>query len=60
MGKEEWMFFNPTSGTYQRRKVKKERIRQVRTNSPMKILFLGVGSTVTPKSYCGMRNEYIK
>jgi gas vesicle protein len=43
------MFFSPTSGTYQRRKVKKERIRQVRTSSPIKILFLGVGSKVTSR-----------
>jgi hypothetical protein len=40
-GREGWMFFNPTMGTYQRRKMRKKRIRQVNTRSPMKILFLG-------------------
>jgi hypothetical protein len=38
-GREGWIWFSPTIGTYQRRKMKKKRIRQVRTRSPMKILF---------------------
>jgi hypothetical protein len=40
------MFFNPTMGTYQRRKIRKKRIKQVKTNNPMKILFLGFVSNV--------------
>jgi hypothetical protein len=40
-GREGWMFLNPTMGTYQRRKMRKKRIKQVKTRSPMKILFLG-------------------
>jgi len=38
-GREGWIFFNPTMGTYQSRKMRKERMRQVMTNSPIKILF---------------------
>jgi hypothetical protein len=38
-GREGWIFFNPTMGTYQSRNMRKHRIRQVKTNSPMKILF---------------------
>jgi len=41
-GREGWIFFSPTNGTYQIRKMKKKRIRQVRTKSAMKILFLGL------------------
>lgn len=40
------MFFSPTMGTYQRRKRRQKRITQVKTNSPMKILFLGLFSNV--------------
>jgi hypothetical protein len=43
-GREGWMFFNPTIGTYQSRKMRKKRIKQVKTKSPMKILFLGLMS----------------
>jgi uncharacterized protein YjhX (UPF0386 family) len=45
-GREGWMFFNPTMGIYQRRKMRKKRIRQVKTNNPMKILFCGLISNV--------------
>jgi hypothetical protein len=38
-GREGWMFFNPTMGTYQSKKMRKKRIRQVNTRSPIKILF---------------------
>jgi hypothetical protein len=41
-GREGWIFFNPTRGTYQRRKMRKKRTRQVKTKSPMKILFFGL------------------
>jgi hypothetical protein len=41
-GRDGWIFFNPTRGTYQRRKIKKKKIRQVRTKRPMKILFFGL------------------
>jgi len=41
-GREEWMFLNPTMGTYQRRKMSMRRIIQVKTSSPIKILFLGL------------------
>ena len=40
-GREEWMFFNPTIGIYQSKKIKKKRMRQEITNSPIKILFFG-------------------
>jgi hypothetical protein len=40
-GREGWMFFNPTMGTYQSMKIKKKRIKQVMTRRPMKIRFLG-------------------
>jgi hypothetical protein len=50
-GREGWMFFNPTRGTYQSRKMMKKRIKQVRTKSPMKILFWGLIS----KSSSGKR-----
>jgi hypothetical protein len=33
-------------GTYQRRKMRMKRITQVKTNSPMKILFCGLISNV--------------
>jgi hypothetical protein len=45
-GKEGWMFFNPTMGTYQRRKITKKRITQVKTSNPIKILFCGLFSNV--------------
>ena len=38
-GSEGWIFFSPTIGTYQSRKMKKKRIRQAKTKSPIKILF---------------------
>jgi len=41
------MFFNPTIGTYQSRKMSKKRIKQVKTNSPIKTLFLGSISNIT-------------
>ena len=44
IGREEWIFFNPTMGTYQSKKMRKKRIRQVMTSSPIKSLFLGRGS----------------
>jgi len=57
-GREGWMFFNPTIGTYQSRKMRKKRIKQVKTKSPMKILFLG--SISKSPSYfiaeCGLQN----
>jgi len=43
-GRRGCIFFNPTRGTYQRRKIRKKRIKQVRTNNPIKILFLGLFS----------------
>jgi hypothetical protein len=46
-GREEWMFFNPTTGIYQSKKIKKKRMRQEITNSPIKILFLGRLSNAT-------------
>jgi len=45
-GKEGWMFFNPTMGTYQRRKITKKRMTQVKTSNPIKILFCGLFSNV--------------
>jgi uncharacterized protein YjhX (UPF0386 family) len=45
-GREGWMFFNPTIGTYQSRKIREKRIKQVKTKRPMKILFLGLMSNV--------------
>jgi hypothetical protein len=54
-GREGWMFFNPTIGTYQSRKMRKKRIKQVKTKSPMKILFLGLISKTILLLYCGMR-----
>ena len=43
-GREEWIFFNPTKGTYQSKKMKKNRIKQVITSNPIKILFWGRAS----------------
>ena len=40
------MFFSPTMGIYQRRKMRTKRITQVKTNSPMKILFFGLASNL--------------
>jgi hypothetical protein len=54
-GREGWMFFNPTIGTYQSRKMRKKSIKQVKTRSPMKILFLGLMSKKLLPLYCGMR-----
>jgi uncharacterized protein YjhX (UPF0386 family) len=41
-GRDGWIFFKPTKGTYQSKKMKKKRIKQVRTKRPIKILFLGL------------------
>jgi len=46
-GRDGWIFFSPTKGTYQSRKMRKKRIKQVKTSSPIKILFLGLTSKVT-------------
>jgi hypothetical protein len=46
-GRKGWMFFNPTMGTYQNKKMSKKRIKQVKTNSPIKILFWGLISNVS-------------
>jgi hypothetical protein len=40
-GREGWIFFSPTIGIYQSKKMTKKRIKQAKTKSPMKILFLG-------------------
>jgi hypothetical protein len=40
-GRKGWIFFNPTKGTYQSKKMRKKRIKQVKTSSPIKILFFG-------------------
>jgi hypothetical protein len=48
-GRKGWMFFNPTIGTYQSRKMRKKRIKHVKTRRPMKILFLGLMSKVFSK-----------
>jgi len=45
-GREGWMLFNPTMGTYQRRKIRKKRMTQVKTSNPIKILFCGLFSNV--------------
>jgi hypothetical protein len=45
-GRRGCIFFNPTKGTYQSRKMKKKRIKQVKTNKPIKILFLGLISKI--------------
>jgi hypothetical protein len=50
-GREGWIFFNPTKGTYQSRKMKKKRIKQVRTKRPIKILFLGLSSNGVPNQF---------
>jgi hypothetical protein len=41
-GRNGWIFFNPTKGTYQSRKIRKKRIKQVKTSRPIKTLFLGL------------------
>jgi len=46
-GRDGWIFFNPTKGTYQSRKMRKKRIKQVRTRSLIKILFWGLSSKAT-------------
>jgi hypothetical protein len=48
-GREGWIFLNPTKGTYQTRKMRKKRIRQDMTSSPIKTLFLGLISKAPPK-----------
>jgi hypothetical protein len=45
-GREGWIFFIPTIGTYQSRKIIRKRIRQVKTSNPIKILFCGLISTM--------------
>jgi uncharacterized protein YjhX (UPF0386 family) len=45
-GRDGWMFFNPTMGTYQRRKIRKRRRIQVKTSNPIKILFCGLSSNI--------------
>jgi len=60
-GRDGWIFFNPTKGTYQSKKIRKKRIKQVKTSSPMKTLFLGLTSK-SPSlkmriAECRMRNE---
>ena len=42
------MDFNPTMGTYQRKKMRTKRMMQVKSNNPMKILFCGLISKVIP------------
>jgi hypothetical protein len=49
-GRDGWIFFNPTKGTYQSRKMRKKRIKQVKTSSPIKILFFGLTSNVAPRN----------
>jgi hypothetical protein len=41
-GREGWMFFNPTIGTYQRRRMRPKRMTQVKTSNPTKVLFFGL------------------
>jgi hypothetical protein len=57
-GREGWIFFNPTRGTYQSRKMRKKRIKQVKTKSPIKILFCGLTSKRTSRfiAECGLQN----
>jgi len=50
-GRDGWIYFNPTRGTYQRRKMRKKRTRQVKTKSPMKTLFLGSFSKMILPKY---------
>jgi len=55
------MFLNPTMGTYQTRKVRMRRMTQVKTSSPIKILFFGLISNIIlssvqmPKSKIGIK-----
>jgi hypothetical protein len=53
-GKEGWMFFSPTTGIYQSKKMKRKRIRQVTTRSPIKILFFGCFSKSTSNNEFGV------
>ena len=53
-GRVGWIFFNPTIGTYQSKKIRKKRIRQVITRSPMNILFLGLASK-NSSTDCGIQ-----
>ena len=50
-GREGWMFFNPTMGTYQRRKMRKKRMTQVKTSNPIKILFCGLFPNAIPLKF---------
>ena len=50
-GRDGWIFFNPTKGTYQSRNMRKKRIRQDMTSSPMKIRFFGLTSNETPYQF---------
>jgi PIN domain nuclease of toxin-antitoxin system len=62
-GRDGWMVFNPTMGTYQNKKIREKRIKQVKTKSPIKILFLGLVSKSPSdrlrNAECRMRNEKI-
>jgi hypothetical protein len=59
-GRDGWIFFNPTKGTYQSRKMRKKRIKQVKTSSLIKILFWGLSSKATSLKMriaeCGLQN----
>jgi hypothetical protein len=50
-GRDGWIYFNPTRGTYQSRKIRKKRTRQVKTKSPIKTLFLGLFSKIILPKY---------
>jgi hypothetical protein len=58
-GRDGWIFFNPTKGTYQSKKIRKKRIKQVSTSRPIKILFWGLTSneTSSKNAHCGMRSK---
>jgi uncharacterized protein YjhX (UPF0386 family) len=57
-GREGWMFFNPTVGTYQNKKMRKKRISQVKTNNPIKTLFWGLISKITSQKSETLRPAY--
>jgi hypothetical protein len=46
VGRYGWIFFKPTKGTYQSRKMRKKRTKQVKTKSPIKVLFCGLPSKI--------------
>jgi len=46
------MFFNPTMGTYQRRKMRKKRMTQVKTKQSNENSFCGLISNVILSEYC--------